>query len=201
MTNPSLTDIGVRKIVTFQEETLIEGGKEAPTPLVMVAVAAIIKNPWAGQGFVENLTPEIRRIAPILGQELTQRIMGIMGNMPVQAYGKAATVGCNGEIEQASALIHTLHFGNYYRKATNAKSYLSFTNTRGGPASPIVIPMMHIDDEGLRSHYLTLQFNINDAPGADEIVVALGAANGGRPHHRIGNRYEDLAELGSNDNV
>jgi hypothetical protein len=34
--------------------------------------------------------------------------------------------------------------------------------------------MMHKDDEGMRSHYLTIQFSINDAPAADEIVVALG---------------------------
>jgi hypothetical protein len=56
--------------------------------------------------------------------------------------------------------------------------------------------MMGTDDEGTREHYLTMQFNINDAPFGDEIVIALGAALGGRPHHRIGNRYLDLKELG-----
>ena len=30
----------------------------------------------------------------------------------------------------------------------------------------------------------------------DEIVVALGASIGGRPHHRIGDRYQDLKDLG-----
>jgi hypothetical protein len=51
-------------------------------------------------------------------------------------------------------------------------------------------------DTGRRSHYLTVQFSIYDAPGPDELVVALGAATGGRPHHRIGDRYSDLAALG-----
>ena len=51
-------------------------------------------------------------------------------------------------------------------------------------------------DGGRRSHYLTIQFSIPDAPGHDELVVALGAATGGRPHHRIGDRYSDLAALG-----
>jgi hypothetical protein len=50
----------------------------------------------------------------------------------------------------------------------------------------------------MRSHYLTIQFSINDAPAPDEIVVALGASIGGRPHHRIGDRYQDLKDLGSN---
>ena len=118
------------------------------------------------------------------------------GGHAVEAYGKAAVVGTGGEVEHASALIHTLLFGNHYRRAVGAKSYLAFTNTRGGPAAPISIPLMNKADEGMRSHYLTVQFSINDAPGPDEIVVALGASIGGRPHHRIGDRYQDLAELG-----
>jgi len=56
--------------------------------------------------------------------------------------------------------------------------------------------MMHIHDLGIRSHYLTLQFSIPDAPRQDEIVIALGGASGGRPHHRIGDRYQDLKEMG-----
>jgi hypothetical protein len=51
-------------------------------------------------------------------------------------------------------------------------------------------------DSGRRSHYLTVQFSIPDAPGHDELVVALGASTGGRPHHRIGDRYSDLKAIG-----
>jgi hypothetical protein len=114
----------------------------------------------------------------------------------VEGYGKAAVVGTNGEVEHGSALIHTLRFGNFYREAVGAKSYLAFTNTRGPANAPIMIPMMDKVDLGRRSHYLTYQFSIADAPAADEIVVALGASIGGRPHHRIGDRYQDLKELG-----
>ena len=197
-----LQSIGVRKIVAYTEETFIEGGKAAGTPLQMFGVAAVLRNPWAGRAFEENLTPEIMRIAPILGKALTDRIVALAGSAAaIEAYGKAAVVGIDGEVEHASALIHTLHFGNFYRKAVGAKSYLSFTNVRGGPNCSLAIPMMHKDDEGKRSHYLTLQFAINDAPGPNEIVVALGASIGGRPHHRIGDRYQDLAALGSNETV
>ena len=56
--------------------------------------------------------------------------------------------------------------------------------------------MMDKNDEGRRSHYLTLQFAIPDAPAADEIVIVIAGATGGRPHHRIGDRYQDLEELG-----
>ncbi|MDC0505932.1 amino acid synthesis family protein, partial [Amylibacter sp.] len=44
--------------------------------------------------------------------------------------------------------------------------------------------------------YLTIQFAISDAPRDDEIVIVLGAAMSGRPHHRIGDRYQDLKDLG-----
>ena len=54
----------IRKIVTYSEHTFTEGGKTAATPLVMHGVAAVVTNPWAGRGFVDDLQPEIRAIAP-----------------------------------------------------------------------------------------------------------------------------------------
>ena len=190
----------LRKIVTFTETTLIEGGRAAPLPLKMFAAAAVLTNPWYGKGFVENLKPEIHAIAPELGALLTAEILKLAGSgEAVEGYGKAAIVGTSGEVEHASALIHTLRFGNHYRKAVGAKSYLAFTNIRGPASSPIMIPLMHKADEGMRSHYLTVHFSIPDAPAHDEIVVAWGASIGGRPHHRIGDRYQDIKDLGGND--
>ncbi len=192
----------LRKTVTFTETTFIEGGRAAPLPLKFFAAAAVISNPWAGMGFVEDLKPEIHAIAPVLGEMLTAMIIEMAGSgEAVEGYGKAAIAGTAGEVEHASALIHTLRFGNYYRKAVGAKSYLAFTNVRGPANAPILIPLMHKLDEGKRSHYLTIQFAINDAPAPDEIVVALGASIGGRPHHRIGDRYQDLKDLGDTNNV
>jgi hypothetical protein len=189
--------IVLRKTVLNVETTLIEGGREAPTPLRLVAAIAVLQNPWAGRGFVEDLKPEIHAVAPVLGEMLTRMIVETIGSgEAVEGYGKAAVVGLNGEIEHASALIHTLRFGNHYREAVGAKTYLAFTNTRGPANAPIMIPLMDKNDEGRRSHYLTIQCSIPDAPGADEIVVALGASVGGRPHHRIGDRYQDLKDLG-----
>ena len=189
--------VAIRKTLLHIENTLIEGGKEAATPLKMIAAVAVITNPWAGRGFVENLSPEIQDIAPQLGDLLTNMIVEAAGSGDlVEGYGKAAVVGTNGEVEHGSALIHTLRFGNFYREAVGATSYLAFTNTRGPANAPIMIPMMDKVDLGRRSHYLTYQFSIADAPAADEIVVALGASIGGRPHHRIGDRYQDLKVLG-----
>ncbi|MBE1294698.1 amino acid synthesis family protein [Phycobacter azelaicus] len=187
----------IRKTLLHVEETHIEGGKEAAVPLKMIAAVAVIANPWAGRGFVEDLAPEIADCAPGLGKMLTGMILDAAGGGDkVEGYGKSAIVGVNGEVEHASALIHTLRFGNHYREAVGAKSYLAFCNTRGPANAPLMIPLMDKNDGGRRSHYLTIQLSVADAPAADEIVIALGASIGGRPHHRIGDRYQDLKELG-----
>ena len=185
----------IRKIVTYREDVLIEGFKPAPSPWVMAAAAAVVTNPWAGR-YVDDLKPEIQAYGPTLGALLTDRITTLLEGADIEAFGKAAIVGLDGEIEHASGLIHTLRFGNHFREAVGATSYLAFTNIRGAANAPIQIPLMDKNDAGRRSHYLTVHFAIPDAPRANEIVVALGAATGGRPHHRIGDRYQDLKDLG-----
>jgi hypothetical protein len=187
----------LRKLVTHTEEVHIEGRRTADPPLRLFGVAGVITNPWVGQGFVDDLRPTILEVAPHLGGILVPRLVDIAGGGDaIEAYGKAAMVGTSGEIEHGSALIHTLRFGNVFRDAVGGTSYLPFTNSRGGPGATISIPMMHKADPGWRSHYLTLEMMVADAPAPDEIVVAIGASVGGRPHHRIGNRYSDMEEMG-----
>lgn len=191
-------ELKLRKLVNFEEEVRIEGGRAANPPQRLFAAAAVLINPWAGRGYVEDLKPEVRAFGPVLGKLLTERIVALAGGAEkIEAYGKAAITGLDGEVEHASALIHTLYFGNFYREAVGAKSYLAFTNTRGPGNTQIQIPLMDKNDVGRRSHYLTIQFSIYDAPAGDELVIALGGATSGRPHHRIGDRYQDLAELGA----
>jgi hypothetical protein len=190
-------DLKIRKFVDYSEQVHIEGFKKTAKPLHIFAVAAVITNPWSGK-FIEDLNPEIQAYAPILGEELSNRILKLAGGPDnIEAYGKAAVVGTEGEIEHGSAFTHTLRFGNFYRNAVGAKSYLVFTNTRAPANGAIMIPLMDKHDPGKRSHYHTIQFAISDSPAANEIVIALGGANGGRPHHRIGDRYQDLKELGN----
>ncbi|MFF2447445.1 amino acid synthesis family protein [Neobacillus sp. NPDC058068] len=187
----------IRKVYTAVEETRIEGGKELETPIRMITTMLVMKNPWAGRGFVEDLMPEINEYAPQIGEVLVNELFKHIGSPDdVEAFGKAAVVGVDGEIEHASAFIHTLKFGNKFRDAVQGKSILSFTNKRGGAGTAVVIPMVHKNDESQRSHFLTFEASIPDAPRADEIVVAIGAATGGRPHPRTGNRHQDMVEMG-----
>lgn len=184
----------VRRTLLWQQTTYLEGWKEVEKPTLLVAAMAILRNPWFGRGHVENLRPEIMEYGPRLGKLLTKLLLDVTGD-GLEGCGKASVVGMGGEIEHAQAMTHTIHFGNQLREAVNAKSYLVFSNTRGAANCSITIPLMDKDDGGRRSHYQTIQTSICDAPAEDEIVVALGASVGGHPNHRIGDRYQDLAEM------
>jgi hypothetical protein len=190
-------ELAIRKIVKIVEQTRQEIGRALEKPTEMVAIAAVLKNPWANQGYVEDLRSTILALAPKLGDELVPMLLDEIGGADaVQAYGKAAVVGMRGEIEHASGLIHTLRFGNKFRDAVGGKTFLSFTNRRGGPGGSIQVPMAHKLDSGQRSHYITMEFSIADAPADDEIVVVIAASTGGRAFPRIGNRYIDVEEMG-----
>ena len=135
--------VKIRKILSYEEEVFIEGNKQNEKVLRLYTAIAVIENPWCKKGFVDNLNNEINNFAPVLGNELTQRILYLAkGKENIEAYGKAAMCGLDGEIEHASALIHTLRFGNIFRKALSAETYLSFTNTRSSANSPINIPLI-----------------------------------------------------------
>jgi hypothetical protein len=167
--------MNVRRIVTVVEEVRTEGGREVWPPARVAVVAAVIENPWAGQGFVQDLGPGIDANASDLGALLTPQVLDAL-EAPAQAYGKAAIVGLNGEIEHGSALIHTLKFGDHFRKAANATTLLPAVEKRGAAGTVFDIPLKHVTDATIR---------IADAPHPDEIVVALAAAAQGRPQQRL----------------
>ncbi|WP_299843683.1 amino acid synthesis family protein [uncultured Roseovarius sp.] len=187
--------VEIRRTLTLVQTTFKEGWKEVAEPTKLVTAMAIIRNPWFGRGHVEDLSPEVREHGPVLGKLLTEMILKETGGT-VEGYGKASVVGMGGEVEHAQALTHTLWFGNQYRDAVNAKSYLVFSNTRGAAGTSLMIPLMDKDDGGRRSHYQTIHTSVPDAPAEDEMIVALGASLGGHPNHRIGDRYKDLEEMG-----
>ena len=87
-------DLNLRKFTKFVDKTFIEGGKVAKEPVLLVSVAAVIKNPWSGKGFVEDLKPIILDLAPKLGDVLVPELIKEIGSPEkILAYGKASVVG------------------------------------------------------------------------------------------------------------
>ncbi len=174
----------VRKIVTIVEEIHVEGGREVSPAARVAVVAAVIENPWAGQGFVEDLAPGIDATASDVGELLAPQVLDALG-APAEAFGKGAVVGLDGEIEHGSALIHTLKFGDHFRKAAGATTLLPAVEKRGPAGVVFDIPLKHITDATLRSHHQTVEVRIPDAPHPHELVIALAAAAQGRPQQRL----------------
>jgi hypothetical protein len=176
--------VNVRKLVTIVEEIHREGGREVSPAATVAVVAAVIANPWAGRGFVEDLGPGIDANASMLGELLAPLVVQALGATP-EAYGKGAVVGLDGEVEHGSALIHTLKFGDHFRKAANATTLLPAVEKRGPAGVSFDIPMKHVTDATIRSHHQTIEVRVPDAPHPGEIVIALAAAAQGRPQQRL----------------
>lgn len=190
----------VRKVVTITEDVVSELGVPVVNRSRRVAAAAVLRNPWAGQGVVADLTAAAAAIASDLAVRLSGLLAAALGGPgQVQAFGKAALVGLGGEIEHGAALIHTPYFGNVLRELMEGTSIVTFSDQQGPAGSVLTVPMWHKTQAATRSHYQTIQVRIPDAPAQDEIVVIAAAASGPRPNARIGDRTTDphvsLAEL------
>ncbi|WP_347040396.1 amino acid synthesis family protein [Glutamicibacter halophytocola] len=174
---------------------MLEGGRPVEPAARVAVVAAVIKNPWAGKGFVENLTEGIDSVASDLGALLAPRVAAALG-APIEAYGKAAIVGLDGEIEHGSGLIHTLQFGDHFRQAANASTLLPAVEKRAGTGTTFDIPLKHITDATIRSHHQSIEVSFADVPHSDEIMIALAAAAQGRPQQRLRNFGSDYTKEG-----
>ncbi|WP_260848330.1 amino acid synthesis family protein [Brevibacterium aurantiacum] len=185
--------LGVRSITIQREEILAEAGVGLSEPLQQAAAVAVLRNPWIDSiDPHSDLGPATERIAPVLAKVLTDRLLSILGSAEnVEAFGKGAVVGVDGEIEHAGALIHTPYFGNILREMLEGTSVICFADGRSGPSSSIRVPMWHKAHATSRDHYQTIDIHLSDSPRADEICVIAAASTGPRPFARIGDRRTD----------
>lgn len=176
----------IRKIVTVVEETLTEGGKKVSPPTRRAAAIAVIENPFAGQ-YVEDLAP-LMAVGEELGELLATKAAAALGieGSKVQSYGKAAAVGENGELEHAAAILHP-KLGAPVRKILGkGAALIPSSKKRGGMGTSLDIPLGHKDAAFVRSHFDGMEVQINDAPRANEIMVAVAVTDSGRPLPRVG---------------
>jgi len=176
----------IRKIVTFVDETLFEQGKQVEPPIRRAAAVAVIENPFAST-YQEDLSVLID-IGEELGGLLAERAvaaLGIAGDK-VESYGKAAAVGENGELEHAAAILHP-KLGTPFRKVLGkGAALIPSSKKRGSMGVVLDVPLGHKDAAYVRSHFDGMEVRVNDAPRANEIMVAVAVTSGGRPLPRVG---------------
>lgn len=176
----------IRKIVTVVEETLMEGGRDVSPPTRRAAAIAVIENPFAGK-FVDNLEPLIA-IGEELGELLATKAVAALGieGSQAQSYGKAAAVGENGELEHAAAILHPKMGAPVRKVLGKGAALIPSSKKRGGLGAVLDIPLGHKDAAFVRSHFDGMEVQINDAPRANEIMVAVAVTDSGRPLPRVG---------------
>jgi hypothetical protein len=178
--------VKIRKIVTFVEETRTEMGRAVDPPTRKAAAVAVIENPYAGK-YVEDLT-ELMAIGEELGDLLTERAIAALGipGPSAESYGKAAAVGENGELEHAAAILHPKLGTPVRRVLGKGAALVPSSKKRGGLGVALEIPLGHKDAAYVRSHFDGMEVRINDAPRANEIMVAIAVTDSGRPLARVG---------------
>lgn len=178
-------ELSIRKIWSQVEETRQSAGaSDDDGPLRKAAVCAVIANPYAGLGYVEDLSELVagsQAIAREIGAEAA-RLLGV----PVQSYGKGGIAGTAGEQEHINAALTSV-FGDQFRAEVGGGKAWITSVTKVGPAgSTIDVPLAYKDDIWVRSHYDAMTITVPDAPLADELVVIAVIANRGRLNARLG---------------
>jgi hypothetical protein len=174
--------VTIRKWATFIEEVHEEGGKPLARPLRRVAVAVVVKNPYAGTN-PDDLT-ELIDLGEVMGDELMRRCQEALGT-PVEAYGKGGIVGELGELEHIAAVLHP-KFGAPTRGRVGGVSILPSVKKRGAMGASLDVPVHHIKAMLVRSHFDAITISVPDAPASDELLLVLAVTDGGRPHARVG---------------
>lgn len=184
----------IRKIAINVEETHREIGK-AITPATRKAVAvAVIENPFAGT-YQEDLST-LMEIGAELGALLGEKCISALGipASEAESYGKSAMVGENGELEHAAAILHP-KLGAPLRKAVEKGAALVASSKKmGSPGQVLDVPLGHKDAAYVRSHFDGIEVRLNDAPRANEIMVAVAVTDSGRPLPRVGGLTHEEAK-------
>ena len=183
----------IRKIAVNVEEVHSEIGRIISPPTRKAVAVAVIENPFAGQ-YQEDLS-DLMEIGAELGGLLGEKCVAALGITPEQAesYGKSAMVGENGELEHAAAILHP-QLGAPLRKAVEKGAALVPSSKKmGSPGQVLDVPLGHKDAAYVRSHFDGIEVRLNDAPRANEIMVAVAVTDSGRPLPRVGGLTTDEA--------
>ena len=184
----------IRKVVVQLETVHHDGGPRLEQPLLRGVCAAVIANPHAGR-YVADLADWMESLRP-LALELAERLVSALAVKPeqIQAFGKGALVGVDGEHEHAAAW-HAPG-GHGLKTLLKALGFVTAGQAMGTIGTSLHIPLVYVNSPWVRSHFDAVDIAIADAPRPREIVLALAASTGGRVHARLGGLTAAQAESG-----
>lgn len=194
MLNPS-----VRKYVAYVEMTAHDGGEPLKTPGRKGVYAAVLANPYAGK-YEADLMPWMDALRP-LAVEMTRKLLETLHAEPqsIQAFGKGAMVGVDGEHEHAAAWHAPGGYG--LKSVLNAKGFVTAGQGMGSAGAHLHIPLVYVNSPWVRSHFDAIDLTISDAPRPREIIFAVAVSTSGRVHARLGGLTASEAEAGQGPKV
>ncbi|MDM0005321.1 amino acid synthesis family protein [Variovorax sp. J22G73] len=175
--------IDIRKRSLNIEMVFHEGGPRVSRPLLVASACAVIRSPYAGR-YESDLLAFMEAVKP-LGASLAEELVRSLGRDQVEAYGKAAIVGVNGEMEHG-AVWHEAGGWAMREALGEPKAIVPSVKAVAGAGYRLMVPLHHVHAAYVRSHFSSAEIGIQDAPRPDEILFALVMANGGRVHSRVG---------------
>ena len=191
-----MSGIQIRKQILSIEKTFHEGGAVASRPLKIGVVANVIKNPFVGRHATgEELQAFVKLVRDMANDMVPPLVEALGGVSAIEAYGKGALVGVDGELEHG-AMWH--EGGGWAMRAvlTQAKSIVPSNKFVGAAGSRLHIPLHHIEASYVRSHFNTAEISLSDAPRSNEILFALAMSTGPRIHERLGGLRVDQIKVG-----
>ena len=185
--------VEVRKRSLIIETIYHENGPAADTPLRMAAACVVIRNPYAGK-YEPDLMPFMAELRN-LGKTLAEELVTTLGKDQVEAYGKAAIVGVDGELEHG-AVWHEAGGWAMRQALGEPKAIVPAAKAVASTGYRLMMPLHYIHAAYVRSHFNTMEVGIQDAPRPGEILFALAMATGGRVHSRLGGLSKENVSVG-----
>ena len=172
-----------RKILVSKEIVYADGKREALRVVTRVAAVAVVGNALAGR-YAEDLSA-LFDVGAQAAECLMPEALALLSN-PVAAYGKAAIVGLDGELEHAAAILHP-KMGAPIRSAIGGgEAIIPSTSKVAAAGAAIDVPLGHKDNVWSFDEIDTITVSVPDAPRPHEIVVIIALSDGPRPHARVG---------------
>ncbi|NEI73667.1 amino acid synthesis family protein [Rhizobium lusitanum] len=183
--------INIRKRSLRIDTIYHEGGPKPEKPLKMGAAYVVLANPFAGR-YAEDLMPFMAELRG-LGEDMTSELTEALGGKDaIQAWGKGAIVGVNGELEHG-AIWHEAG-GWPMRAHLGGKSIVPAAKTVASAGYQLPVPLFNIHASYVRGHFNSMDVGALDAPKPNELLYTIVMATGGRIHQRLGGlRPEDIS--------
>jgi hypothetical protein len=186
--------VKVRKKLLNVEAIYHEGGPPRDEPIKMGSIAVVIENPYAGR-YVEDLSGLVKDATELAKALVPELLEALGGADKIEAYGKGAIVGLNGELEHG-AIWHEAGGWSMRACLPKAKSIVPAAKVVAAAGTQLQIPLHHIEACYVRSHFSTLNVGTIDGPRPNELLYALVMSTGSRVHERLGGLRADKIAVG-----